>query len=221
LSTRSEPATFPAGAALRKLTADIGAEVSGLRLSGDFDAATVRAVRQAVLDHKAVIFRDQHNIDDDGQREFAQLLGPLTIGHPTLASRTSGAVLEVSSEHGRSDSWHTDVTFVDQPPAFSILRPITLPEYGGTTAWANTTAAYNGLPTQLRLLAESLRAVHTNRYDYVRTHQREPEADQVGHKSDDRRAQYEEFRSALYETEHPLVRAHPETGDEPCCSASS
>jgi taurine dioxygenase len=121
-------------------------------------------------------------------------------------------VLEVSSEHGRSDSWHTDVTFVDRPPAFSILRPIALPEYGGTTAWANTTAAYSGLPEPLRLLAESLRAVHTNRYDYVRAHQHDPEADHEGRRSDDRQAHHQEFRSTPYETEHPVVRVHPETG---------
>jgi taurine dioxygenase len=213
LSTRPGSAPFPAGTELRKLTADIGAEVTGLRLSGDLDAETVRAVRHAILDHKVVVFRGQHHLDDATQRAFAQLLGPLTLGHPTLASRTAGAVLEVSSEHGRSDSWHTDVTFVDQPPAFSLLRPIALPEYGGTTAWANTAAAYARLPQPLRLLAESLRAVHTNRYDYIRTHQREPEADQGGHRSDDQRAQYEEFRSTPYETEHPVVRVHPETGE--------
>jgi alkyl sulfatase len=213
LSPQSESGTFPAGTELRKLTADIGAEVTGLRLSGDLDAETVCAVRHAVLDRKVVIFRGQHHIDDATHRAFAQLLGPLTLGHPTLASRTAGAVLEVSSEHGRSDSWHTDVTFVDQPPAFSILRPIALPEYGGTTAWANTTAAYNGLPQPLRLLAESLRAVHTNRYDYIRTHQREPEANHEGRRSDDRRAHHEEFRSTPYETEHPVVRVHRETGE--------
>jgi alpha-ketoglutarate-dependent sulfate ester dioxygenase len=213
LSPQSESGAFPVGTQLRKLTADIGAEVTGLRLSGDLDAETVRAVRHAVLDRKVVIFRGQHHIDDATQRAFAQLLGPLTLGHPTLASRTAGAVLDVSSEHGRSDSWHTDVTFVDQPPAFSILRPIALPEYGGTTAWANTIAAYYGLPQPLRLLAESLRAVHTNRYDYIRTHQRDPEANHEGRRSDDRRAHHEEFRSTPYETEHPVVRVHPETGE--------
>ncbi|ADG98088.1 Taurine dioxygenase [Segniliparus rotundus DSM 44985] len=195
---------------IRKLTADIGAEVSGVVLSGDLGPETVAVLRQTVLDHKVVVFRGQHSLDDEGQRAFARLLGPLTLGHPTLASRVDGAVLEVNSEHGRSDSWHTDVTFVDRPPAFSVLRPVALPEYGGTTAWANTTAAYNRLPEPLRLLAESLRAVHTNRYDYARTHERDAAE---GHDDGKGRVQYEEFRSTQYETEHPVVRAHPETGE--------
>ncbi|MGL6234064.1 MAG: TauD/TfdA dioxygenase family protein [Segniliparus sp.] len=203
-------ASLPEGAALRKLTADIGAEVVGLRLGGGLDPQTALAIRKAVVDHKVVVFRGQDHLDDAGQRAFAQLLGPLTLGHPTLRSRVDGAVLEVSSEHGRSDSWHTDVTFVDSPPAFSVLRAIALPEYGGTTAWANTTAAYNRLPEPLRLLAESLRAVHTNRYDYARTHER---AATEGHDETKGRAQYEEFRSVQYETEHPVVRVHPETGE--------
>ncbi|MBO0884951.1 MAG: TauD/TfdA family dioxygenase, partial [Mycobacterium sp.] len=135
------------------------------------------------------------------------------MAFPRRGFRTAGAVLEVSSEHGRSDSWHSDVTFVDRPPAFSILRPIVLPECGGTTGWANTTAAYSSLPGPLRLLAESLRAVHTNRYDYVRAHQHDPEADHEGRRSDDRQAHHQEFRSTPYETEHPVVRVHPETGE--------
>lgn len=212
LSAGSEAPALPPGVTLHKLTAGIGATVTGLPLSGELDDTTVQAIRQAVLDYKVVIFAGQH-LDDDTQRAFARLLGPLTLGHPTLASRTAGAVLEISSEHGRTDSWHTDVTFVDRPPAFSILRPIILPEYGGTTSWANTAAAYQGLPEQLRLLAESLRAVHTNSYDYVRTHQREPENGQTGSERHDRRAHFEEFRSTSYESKHPVVRVHPETGE--------
>ncbi|EFV13761.1 TauD/TfdA dioxygenase family protein [Segniliparus rugosus] len=203
-------ASLPEGAQLRKLTSDIGAEITGVRLGADLGAQTALAIRQAVLDHKVVVFRGQDHLDDAGQRAFAEQLGPLTLGHPTLRSRTEGAILEVNSEHGRSDSWHTDVTFVDSPPAFSVLRPVALPEYGGTTAWANTTSAYNRLPEPLRLLAESLRAVHTNRYDYARTHERDAHEGQDEEKG---RAQYEEFRSVQYETEHPVVRVHPETGE--------
>lgn len=206
-------ATLPDGAQLRKLTADIGAEVVGLRLGGDLGPQAALAVRTAVVEHKVVVFRGQHHLDDAEQRAFARLLGPLTLGHPTLRSRVEGAVLEVSSEHGRSDSWHTDVTFVDSPPAFSVLRAIALPEYGGTTAWANTTAAYNRLPEPLRLLAESLRAVHTNRYDYARTHERNAADGHSKGGKEKAREQYEEFRSVRYETEHPVVRVHPETGE--------
>ena len=70
---------------------------------------------------------------------------------------------------GAANHWHTDVTFVDRPPMFSILtRHGALPEVGGDTLWANTIAGYSDLPDDLRQLADQLRAVHSNGHDYGR-----------------------------------------------------
>jgi taurine dioxygenase len=67
-----------------------------------------------------------------------------------------------------ANSWHTDVTFVDRIPAFSVLRGVDIPAYGGNTVWANTAAAYDALPAPLKALVDALWAVHTNAYDYAR-----------------------------------------------------
>jgi alpha-ketoglutarate-dependent sulfate ester dioxygenase len=81
--------------------------------------------------------------------------------------------------------------------------------YGGDTTWASTAAAYQNLTPGLRILAESLRALHTNEYDYA-----EQSGGGVGAKSDrDERHHREVFLSIIYETEHPVVRVHPETGE--------
>ena len=106
-----------------------------------------------------------------------------------------------------ANSWHTDVTFVDRIPKASLLRAITLPPFGGTTTWASTEAAYDRLPTPLRVLAENLWAVHTNTYDYAADADARIEA-----LADTERQYREEFISDYYETEHPVVRVHPETG---------
>jgi alpha-ketoglutarate-dependent taurine dioxygenase len=66
-----------------------------------------------------------------------------------------------------ANSWHTKVTFVDRVPAFSVLRGVTIPPYGGNTVWANTADAYDRLPHPLKALVENLWAVHTNDYDYA------------------------------------------------------
>ena len=187
------------------LTVNIGEVVSGLRLGGELPADAVAEVRALLLARKVVFFRGQDHLDLDGQIGFARLLGELTTAHPTVpAAQASNVVLPIDSEAGRADSWHTDVTFVDHPPAFSILRAVTLPPTGGDTAWANTATAYAKLPDALRTLADGLRAVHTNQYDYAR-----PAAEQGA------RAQehYQQFVSEVFETEHPVVRVHPETGE--------
>jgi len=188
-----------------KLGANIGARIDGVRLAGDLDSETVSALNAALLEHKVIFFRDQHDLDDDGQLAFASTLGTPTTAHPTLSRGAS--VLPIDSRYDKANSWHTDVTFVDRVPKASLLRAVSLPSYGGTTAWASTEAAYEQLPAPLRALTENLWAVHTNQYDYAADYdgRHEDLADTV-------REYRREFVSDYYETEHPVVRVHPETG---------
>ena len=188
-----------------KLGANIGARVDGVRLGANVDAATAAEINSALLEHKVIFFRDQHDLDDEGQLAFAQTLGTPTTAHPTVTSR-GARLLPIDSRYDKADSWHTDVTFVDRIPKASLLRAVTLPAYGGTTTWASTEAAYDQLPAPLRALAENLWAVHTNQYDYAAQSAAaiEPTAEE--------RQYREEFVSDYYETEHPVVRVHPETG---------
>ena len=189
---------------IRKLGARIGAEVTGLDPDLRLDAATVAAVREALNEHKALVFRGI-SLDDAGQERFAGYFGQLTSAHPTVPA-VPGApnVLPVDSqESGRANHWHTDVTFVLNPPQASTLRSITVPPYGGETLIANSGAAYRDLPGPLRAFADTLRAVHTNDYDYAR-----PAAP-----TEARRQHDAVFVSTVYEAEHPVVRVHPLTGE--------
>ncbi|MFE3291330.1 TauD/TfdA dioxygenase family protein [Rhodococcus sp. NPDC059234] len=191
-------------ASVVKLGAHIGARVDGVALGGDLDPATVTLIRQALLAHKVVFFRGQHHLDEESQYEFARLLGEPTTAHPTVTSRGE-RILPIDSEYGRANSWHTDVTFVDRIPKASILRAEVLPAYGGSTTWASTVAAYDSLPEPLVALVENLWATHTNVYDYAAS-----TAETVDDKGEEYRR---EFQSTYYETQHPVVRVHPETGE--------
>jgi len=192
------------------VTPRIGAVLEGLDLAGPLDEATVAAVRQAVLAHRVVFVRNQR-LDAAGQIAFARRLGPLTHGHPTLPARTHDPeIFDLDSLAGASaNHWHTDVTFVERPPVFSVLRAVIIPEVGGDTLWANTVAGYQDLRPDLRVLADSLRAVHTNGADYGRV----DVAALKGKLSDEQLDYLTNFVSTVYETEHPVVRVHPETGE--------
>ncbi|MCT9083223.1 TauD/TfdA dioxygenase family protein [Streptomyces fulvoviolaceus] len=202
--------TSTAPAAPLVLTVDkvggrIGAVISGVRLGGDLDGATVAAIRAAVLEHKVVFFRDQQHLDGDQHEAFGRLLGE-PVAHPTVPSVDGKYAFAVDNDHGgRANQWHSDVTFVPAFPAFSILRAEVVPPYGGNTLWANTAAAYAGLPQPLKVLAENLRAVHTNDYDYAAVRPEAPSAELLQHRK--------VFTSTKFETEHPVVRVHPETGE--------
>jgi alpha-ketoglutarate-dependent taurine dioxygenase len=189
---------------IRKVTGRIGAEVDGVDLAEELDADTVAAIRAALDEHKALVFRDVR-LDDAGQQRFAAYFGELTTAHPTVPA-VAGApnVLPVDSERGKSNHWHTDVTFVLNPPQVSTLRSIVVPPYGGETLIANSATAYRDLPQPLRDFADTLWAVHTNDYDYAVPPESLDQAER------DRRA---EFISIRYETAHPVVRVHPLTGE--------
>lgn len=190
-----------------KLGAVIGARIDGVRIADGVNAAVAAQINDALVEHKVIFFRGQHDLDDDSQLAFAHSLGTPTAAHPTVTSR-GATVLPIDSRYDKANSWHTDVTFVDRIPKASLLRAVTLPPYGGTTTWASTEAAYDRLPEPLRALAENLWAVHTNAYDYVG----DVDAGE-GQPADTERQYREEFVSDYYETEHPVVRVHPETGN--------
>jgi taurine dioxygenase len=190
---------------VRPITPAIGAEIRGVRLSGELPAKTVTAIRDALLRHRVVFFRGQGHLDEAEHQAFARLLGPL-IPHPTVPSVAgTEAVLDIDGESSRASYWHTDVTFAEAFPLFSVLRGVVIPPVGGDTVWANAVAAYETLPPVLRGLADQLWALHSNAYDYAATR---PSATP-------RQVQrYESvFKSTIYETEHPVVQVHPLTGE--------
>ncbi|MEW1772225.1 TauD/TfdA family dioxygenase [Streptomyces sp. NPDC086777] len=189
---------------IRKVTAHIGAQVLGVDIAQPLDAEQVAAVREALNVHKALVF-DDVRLDDEGQEAFARQFGDLTTAHPTVPA-VDGApnVLPVDSERGRANHWHTDVTFVLNPPQASTLRSLTLPPYGGETLITSSAAAYRQLPEPLRALADTLWAEHTNDYDYA-VPDEEIDAE--------RAAQRAQFTSIRFRTVHPVVRVHPLTGE--------
>ena len=191
-----------------RLAGNIGAEISGADTGDPLSDDAVAQIRQALLDHKVVFLRDQ-NLDYASQVAFAERLGPLTLGHPTLVSPPDQPLLEEIDSHkgGRANHWHTDVTFVDRPPAFTLLHAVVIPPVGGDTIWANTATAYQSLPPELRELADQLRIVHTNDYDHAAVPSPADLAD------DELLSRRSEFVSTIFQTEHPAVRIHPETGE--------
>jgi len=190
----------------RAVAGRIGAEILDVKLGSDLSPGTVAGIKQALFKHKVIFFRGQDHLTDAEQEGFGKLLGDL-VPHPTVPKiEGTESALNIKSDGSyAANQWHTDVTFVDAYPLASILRAVILPSKGGDTMWANTAAAYDHLPLPLRDLADKLWAVHTNAYDYAAVRP-DVTAERAKHHR-------EVFSSTIYETEHPLVRIHPETGE--------
>ena len=190
---------------IQPVTGRTGAEISNIQLSGNLSQEVVFELKQALNQFKVIFIRGQQHLSDLEQEAFAKLLGN-PLNHPSVPLKDGTAhTLSIDSRGGRADSWHTDITFLPNYPKATILRNVVAPQSGGDTVWANTTAAYEDLSPELKKLAESLRAVHSNDYDYagrVSTNNSNLEGRKL-------------FTTAVeIETEHPLVRVHPETGEK-------
>lgn len=191
---------------IKPVAGHIGAEIEGIKLTSDLNDSEIKWLHQTLLKHKVLFFRNQQHLDDEEHEAFSRLFGEL-YAHPTVPSRkNTKSIFELDSKHGgRADAWHTDLTFVDAYAKTSILRSVVIPEGGGDTVWADTAAAYSELPEGLRRFVDQLWAIHTNEYDY--------EAYHSSPSTEDRQFHTDTFTSTIYETEHPVVRVHPETGE--------
>lgn len=183
----------------RRVAGNIGAEIRGVDIGAGVDEPTMAAIRRAVLEHKVVFLRDQH-LTYEQQVEFACRFGRPTAGHPIFQAPTGRPhVRELDSKQGtKANHWHSDLTFLDRPPAFALLYARVIPSVGGDTMWANGVTAYQSMPSDLRDLADRLRIVHSNDCDYIDATMPEGRMDYI---------------RQMFEVEHPAVRVHPETGE--------
>ncbi|MGB3252440.1 TauD/TfdA dioxygenase family protein [Buttiauxella gaviniae] len=192
---------------IRRVAGNIGAEIVDFKIIPDIDENIFSQIEAALVKYKVLFFRKQTQLNDESHQAFGARFGKV-VAHPTVPAPTGTKLFELDASKGggRADSWHTDVTFVEAFPKISILRGVKIPEYGGDTVWANTATAYENLPEELKRFAESLRAVHSNDYDYG--------ADRIVAEQQRLDHHRKVFVSAVYEAEHPVVHVHPVSGEK-------
>ncbi|NNC54819.1 MAG: taurine dioxygenase [Pseudomonadales bacterium] len=181
----------------------IGAELHGVDLAAGVDQAVYEEIRRLLLEHEVIFFRDQ-DISHAQHRALAESFGPLQ-SHPayeTVPGFPEITILESTPDKPtKIEAWHTDMTFRQHPPLGTVLRSRIVPERGGDTMWASTTAAYDGLSLQMQSMLERLVAVHDFSWGF-----KESLAEPGGR---------ERLAQAVIDNppvEHPVIRVHPETG---------
>lgn len=185
------------------LTATIGAEVHGVDLREELDDGTIETIRKALLDHLVLFFRNQP-IDDAQHLAFALRFGPLHVSPLATKYQESDAVVvldQVNPKGEGADVWHSDNTFLAEPPMGSLLRAVQLPSVGGDTCFANMYAAYDALSDQMRAFVDELTAVH----DITKVMRK---AIEDGHTNLD----LSEMQQRCPPVTHRVAVTHPETG---------
>jgi len=189
---------------VRPLSGAIGAEIDGVNAADDLDQPSVGAIREALLKFNVIFLRDQE-LTSAQYLAFASRLGvpneyPLLPGLPDFPLITP-VIKRENETINFGGVWHTDTTYLQEPPSATLLLAREVPPVGGDTLFANLYKAYESLSDGMRRLLDGLTAINSSRKaDAVRTRE-----DRV-QEADDAQGN-EEFVS-----EHPVVRTHPETG---------
>ena len=184
---------------VRPLNTTIGAEVEGVDLSADLDDATVGAVRQALLDHIVLFFRNQE-ITPEQQLAFTERFAPIML--PMMDAKSDlpvGITLldQMNSDGYGSVRWHADATFLPEPPLGAVLRAQQVAESGGDTSGVSMYAAYEALSPAMQRFLDGLTAVHSN---------------EVLNESLAKLPNVVRRDVGIVRNVHPVVRVHPETG---------
>jgi taurine dioxygenase len=192
----------PTGAAL-------GAAVDGVDLRA-LDDGMFAAIHRAWLDHQVLLFRNQRLTDED-LVAFSRRFGDLdeapvqetgrrfVEGHPEIyvVSNVVQDGVPIGSLGAGEAVWHTDMSYLPNPPKASVLYALEVPPQGGDTSFCSMYAAWEKLPERLRSRVDGLRVKHDGTY----TSGGDPRLGVTP--TDDPRTSPGTF--------HPLVYVHPET----------
>ncbi|MBT3307764.1 MAG: taurine dioxygenase, partial [Alphaproteobacteria bacterium] len=189
---------------LRAIAPACGVEIGGVDLSADINEATVKEIRRALLQFRVIFFRHQ-DITPDQHLAFARRFGDLVDypmvtgldGYPDIVP-----VVKLEHEtHNFGGIWHSDTTYLAQPPMGAILVARELPPEGGDTLFANMVMAYEALSDGMKAMLDGLVGVNSSAKDAV------------AKSREDRQKGMAAVPDALV-AEHPMVRTHPETGEK-------
>ncbi len=188
---------------IKRLSTHIGVEVAGLDLGTSLADSELLAIRKLLLEHHVVFFRKQA-LEPRELIAVAQRFGSLDVhafGRHLPGLPEVGLLDQIEPERDGANRWHTDSTFMPQPPFGALLCAVKLPAVGGDTSWVSTIAAYERLSPMLQRTLDGLTATHDVSGPLIR-------AIEGGHSV----GSLDEVRAAWPTVTHPVVCRHPETG---------
>lgn len=188
-----------------------GALVRGADLNAPLSAGIVSEIREIWLAHRVIAFPDQE-MDDDALERFTLAMGGFgedPFFDPIPGRRNIAAILREADEQSPlfAENWHSDWSFLPAPPAGTCLLSIQIPPIGGDTLFANQIAAFAALSEDRKNHLRGLTAIHSARSAYA-------PAGAYGVNDKGRSMAIRPSEAAMATQAHPLVRRHPETGEE-------
>ncbi len=182
--------------------AKLGAEVSGIDLSPDLPQDVIDEIKQGLLEHRVLFFRNQ-DLNGEELVDFSRRFGESFV-QPALAHKYQELLFleNDKSKPPTLNTFHQDMTGLEQPPALHMLHALVVPDGGGDTMWACNYSAYESLSDEMKRILGSLTCTHTILGYY------EP----IVRNWENSEEKLKEFEEIFPPVSHPLVRTHPRTG---------
>lgn len=188
-----------------------GARIDGVDLSGELTADLIADIRKAWLEHRVLAFSNQSMSDDDLERFTIAMggFGEDPFFQPIDGREHIAAILREADETAPlfAENWHSDWSFLAEPPSGTCLLAIDIPPTGGDTLFADQIAAFAALPDERKDHLRTLTAIHSAQLAYA------PDGT-YGDKDEGRSMAIVPDESARETYNHPLIQKHPETGEE-------
>ena len=186
----------------------LGATVTGIDLARVTDPDQLDDLRRALADHLVVFLPGQELSLDDLER-VTDLLGGRDVTPFVDPLEDRPYVIRVIKEPtdalNFANAWHSDLSYLPAPPAYTLLHAWEVPDHGGDTVWSNQYLAYETLSGGLRATLDGLSAVHSAGLAYGTGGL----LDQV---KDLTSMAIAPSAEAYAEHVHPVVAVHPVTG---------
>lgn len=188
-----------------------GAIVRDIDLSKPLSNAQIAAIRSAWLAHKVLAFADQQ-MDDEALERFTLTMGEFGVDpfFDPIPGRSHVAAITREAEETSplfAENWHSDWSFLPQPPSGTCLLAVELPPVGGDTMFCDQVSAFAALPESRKSQLRKLVAIHSARRGYA------PDG-LYGDQDKGRSMAIRPGKAALAKQSHPLISLHPETGEE-------
>ena len=138
---------------VKRMAGALGAEILGVDLSKGLSDNLARDIRQVLLDHQ-VIFLKKQDLSPQQFLDFAKAMGE-PIEYPFVKGLEGFPyIIEVKKlEHEKVNFggiWHSDTTYLEEPPMGSMLLSREVPPFGGDTLFANQYLAYESLSSVMK-----------------------------------------------------------------------
>ena len=188
---------------VKKVSGAIGAIIENIQLDKNLDGNTLNEIYDAFLKHQVFFFKDQ-NLNPESLLSFSKKISTPSIYPFIKGLENFPEIIPILKKEKDVNNfggiWHSDTTYLNEPPKGTMLYAVEVPEFGGDTEFSNQYLAYETLSDGMKIFLGKQKALNISGKEKASL----TRSDVLKHSSAN-------IESNEFEAIHPVIRTHPET----------